>query len=152
MMKKKKVNWTKMQGNIYLKLSYGNTNDPNCSNLGDRILQWAGFCKFIDDQGCLDDFDILLPKDHWIEHNYFKLKNSTFVDKDFDDSQFVKLKHSDIENNITLDPQKNYSVETVLLKNSHDVNRLVDKLFVELNPIQEKIRKTKNKTKKKFIS
>lgn len=139
-----------MKGKIYIELSYGNTNDPNCSNLGDRILQWAGVYNFVKKQNKLKNFDFLVPKHHWIENTILHLDNTTYVEKNYNTSNFVTLNLSNVENNQELKEGQNYIIKSGLVSNLFNKKSLVEILHLKLNSIHERIRQIKND--KKFIS
>jgi hypothetical protein len=139
-----------MNGKIYIELLYGNTNDPNCSNLGDRILHWGGVYKFVKKQNKLKNFDFLVPKDHWIENNILHLDNTTYVEQNYNTSDFVKLTQSDIENGQQLKEGQNYIIKSGLIIDSLNKESLCQIINLKLNPMQEKIRKIKSD--KKLIS
>jgi hypothetical protein len=129
-----------MKSKIYCQLNYGFSNEPNCSNFGDRILQWEALYDYILNQNKLDSFDIILLNKEWKERKYINLLNTKY-EEDYDDSiNLYNLYDYEINSNKQLDVNKNYTLKSNLLKGSFHRTNTHQKIFIHDNSISDTIR------------
>lgn len=133
-----------MKNKFYVKLTYGDTKEPNCSNFGDRILHWHSIYRYLYNSGMLEYYDICLPKSDWKEHEFIELENTFFVDNfEFDCEEIQK---DIIQTNLILDKTKHYSIESPLISGNIDKKDLItNTLKLKKNYISDKFNKIDEK-------
>lgn len=131
-----------MKNKIFTQHNNADTQEPNCSNLGDRLLQWEGVYDYIQNQNLFDYFDIVLLDDEWREKEYVELDNTIFYNSI--DNNAISLTGDDVNKNYKLKIGNNYHIKSNLLHNSFKTTDTYKKIKYKDNKLSRNILKLKN--------